>query len=409
MGEKASDNILYVQTFGEFSVTWNGKRIAGGRGAGETQFVCLLQMLLHAQEQGIDQSLLEKELFYGREIQDRGHAMRSILYNARKKLRKACLPELDYIRKKSGIYYWADDVRMEEDAARMDRLFTRIGEEEDPERLLELCLSACHCYNGEFLGTQAKALWAEKEARRYREQFCLCMEQATELLRERKDYARMEALGLHAARVYPLANWEIVTMEALIASGRITEARKFYDDTVSLYFQEQGMRPSGRLTELLHSLGRQMEHPYAVFDEIEELLSENREKTSGGYVCTWPVFEGIYQILVRILERSGQSVYLMLCTLVDSKGNPVEDSSVLEELTGRLCESIRCSVRRSDVVNRYGKGQYLVLLLNTTHENCRILQKRINGRFRSGRQRMGIRYHVKSVICTPEMEQKIMS
>ncbi|MDE7318725.1 MAG: hypothetical protein K2N46_03210 [Lachnospiraceae bacterium] len=409
MEEKGSDNILYVQMFGEFSVTWNGKRIAGRNGAGETQFVSLLQLLLHDQGRGIDRNLLEEVLFAGRDLQDRGHAMRSILYNARKKLRKACLPDLEYISQKSGVYYWTDEVRVEEDAARMDRLYQQVGTEEDPERLLELCLSVCYCYTGEFLGTQAKALWAEKEARRYREQFCYCMEQAAELLRERKDYTRMEALGLHGARVHPLAEWETVTMEALAASGKAQEARKFYDDTVSYYFQEQGMRPSGRLTELLHSLGGQMEHTYAAFDEIQDLLSEDGEKTAGGYVCTWPVFEGIYQMLVRMLERSGQSVYLMLCTLVDGKGNPVEDNSVLEQLTERLCESICCSVRRSDVVNRYGKGQYLVLLFNTTRESCRILQKRINTQFRSKRQRMGIRYHVKSVICTQEMEQKIMN
>ncbi len=409
MKEKDTDNILYVQTFGEFSVTWNGKQIAGGSGTGETQFICLLQMLLHAQKQGVERSRLEEAFFAGREIQDRGHAMRSIIYNARKRLRKCCLPGFDYIRRESGVYYWTDEIRTEEDAAGLDQLFTRIKIEEDPEKLLELCLSACYCYTGEFLGTQAKALWAEKEARRYREQFCFCMERAIELLRARKDYDRMEELGLHAARVHPLANWETVTMEALAASGRTEEARKFYDDTVSFYFQEQGMRPSGRLAELLRSMGDQMEHPYAVFDEIQELLSEEGEKTSGGYVCTWPVFEGIYQMLVRMLDRSGQSVHLMVCTIVDSKGNPVEDGLVLDQLAERLGEAIRYSVRRSDVVNRYGKGQYLVLLLNTTRESCKILQKRINGRFRSGRQRMGIRYHVESVICTPEMERKIMN
>lgn len=409
MGEKDTDNVLYVQTFGKFSVTWNGKQIAGRSGAGETQFVSLLQLILHDRGNGIERSLLEEVLFAGRDLQDRSHAMRSVLYNARKRLKKICLPEPDYIRQKSGVYYWTNEVRVVEDAARMDRLFREAGTEEDPDRLLELCLSVCRCYTGEFLGTQGKALWAEKEARRYREQFCYCMEQAVELLRERKDYVRMEELGLHAARVHPLANWETVTMEALAASGKTAEARKFYDDTVSFYFQEQGMRPSGRLTKLLHSLGGQMEHTYAALDEIQELLSEDGEKASGGYVCNWPVFEGIYQMLVRMLERSGQSVYLMLCTLVDDKGNPVEEDAVPERLTKRLCEAIRFSVRRSDVVNRYGKGQYLVLLFNTTRESCRILQKRINSRFRAGRQKTGIRYHVKSVICTQKMEQRIMN
>ena len=56
------------------------------------------------------------------------------------------------------------------------------------------------------------------------------------------------------------------------------------------------------------------------------------EKTAGGYVCNWPVFEGIYQMLVRMLERSGQSVYLMLCTLVDGKGNPYAQEEILKHL-----------------------------------------------------------------------------
>ena len=409
MWEKDTENTLYVQTFGEFSVTWNGRCVTGGSGAAKTQFVCLMQLILHAQERGVDRSQLEKALFTGRELQDQSHAIRSIIYNARKKLRKTCLPELDYICRKSDVYYWTDEIPIEEDAAGMDRLYEEIGREDDPERLLELCLSACYCYKGEFLGDQAKALWAEREARRYREQFCFCMEQAVELLRERKDYSRMEELGVHAACVHPLANWETVTMEALAASGKIGKARKFYDDTVSLYFQEQGMRPSVRLTKMLHGLGGQMEHSYAVLDEIQDALEEDKERGAGGYICTWPVFEGAYQILARMLERSGQSVYLMLCTIVDSKGNPLEDCPVLEQLAERLSDSIQYSVRRSDVINRYGKGQYLVLLFNTTRENCRILQKRINSRFRSGRQRMGVQYHVKSVICTPEMEQMIMS
>ena len=405
-GVKNLNNILHVHTFGEFSVIWKGKRIAGGSGAGETQFLSLLQLLLHEQGRGVERKLLEEVLFAGRGIQDRGHAMRSVIYNAKKRLRKLCLPELEYIRQEDGVYYWTDELRVEEDAAAMDRLFQRIETEEDPKCLLEQCLSACYCYTGEFMGSQGKALWAETEARRYRKQFCFCMEHAVELLREGKDYARMEELGLHAARVQPMADWETVTMEALATSGKTEKARKFYDDTVSFYFQEQGMRPSVRLTQLLRGMGNQLDHTYATLDEIQELLSGNEEGVFGGYVCNWPVFEGIYRMLTRMLERSGQSVYLMLCTLVDGKGNPVENTSALEQLSEKFSEAIRLSVRRSDVVNRYGKGQYLVLLFNTTWENCRILQKRIDSRFRLGRQRTGIQYHIKSIICTHKMEQK---
>jgi hypothetical protein len=54
---------------------------------------------------------------------------------------------------------------------------------------------------------------------------------------------------------------------------------------------------------------------------------------------------------------------------------------------------------------RYGKGQYLALLVNTTRENCGVVQKRINERFIIGRQRSRIQYYVNSMFFTPTVEQ----
>ena len=53
---------------------------------------------------------------------------------------------------------------------------------------------------------------------------------------------------------------------------------------------------------------------------------------------------------------------------------------------------------------QYGKGQYLALLVNTTRENCSVVQKRINERFIIGRQRTKIEYYVNSVFWTPPIE-----
>ena len=108
MTGKDADNVLYVKMFGEFSVTWNGKRITGGSGAGDTQFGTLLQYLIHNRDRKTDRSALEELLFAGREIQDRWHAMRSIVYNARKRLRAACLPEAEYIRRQGSVYVWTE-------------------------------------------------------------------------------------------------------------------------------------------------------------------------------------------------------------------------------------------------------------------------------------------------------------
>ena len=159
----------------------------------------------------------------------------------------------------------------------------------------------------------------------------------------------MEQLGRYAAKISPLSDWETVTMEALTALGSCEEARAFYDRTAELYFREQGLMPSERMT-----------------------------------------------------ERGGQSVYLMLCRIVDGRGERIREEQALETLTKRLENAVQNSVRKGDAVSRYGKGQYLVLLVNIAYEDCDLVKERISRRFAGEQIQAKIRYYVNSVTgCAP--------
>ena len=401
MTSNPEEPCLQVQMLGGFSLSWGGKLVAGSTKSSESQFNYLMQLLLHHGENGVSRDMLERVLFEDRDIQDIHHAARSVIYNAKRKLRAAGLPDVNYIEQRKGICYWNPQVPVKEDAAEFERLYRQAEEASDREEKVKLYMEACHLYTGEFLPQQTGVVWVAQEAKRYRALFCSCVERAVRQLRLTQDFPQMEELGIYATAINPLSDWETVTMEALVAMGRYEDARRLYDDTVDLYFQEQGLRPSSRMMELFEKLGTQMEHQYDALDDIQRKLSEGGGNAYGGYLCTYPVFQGVYRMVERMMERGGQSVYLMLCMVVDSKGNPMRDGQMLEELAGRLEEAIRDSVRHSDAISRYGKGQYLVLLMNTTRESCGVIQKRINCRFLIGRQRTGIQYYVNSVICHP--------
>lgn len=400
----AEDNILRVKVLGGFSMTWNGKALSGGSKASESQAMCLIQILLHRGKQGISRDELEEMLFEERDLANPHHALRSVTYNAKKKLQTIGMPDVNYIYTKKGVYYWCDEIPVQEDAIEMERLYEEGKTTKDLDEQLGIFLDACHLYSGEFMGGKNTSVWAIQEDRHYRMIFSDCVERAVSLLRVNQDYMQMEELGVYASSVCPLCDWEVVTMEALVSMGRLEDARKLYDATVELYMREQGLHPSAKLLELMSHLGAQMEHTYAMLDEIQMGLAMEESQSNGGYLCSYPIFRGIYQMVRRMMERGGQSVYLMLCTVVDSKGNPMKDGPILDELSQRLGDCIRHSVRMSDAINRYNKGQYLVLLVNTTRENCEIVQKRINYRFIVGRQRTGIQYYVNSVIRTPDMD-----
>lgn len=395
---------LRVSFLGGFALEWNGTSLTGASKSTETQFSYLMQMILY-QPEGVTREELERFLFGDRDVDNAHHALQSVVYNAKKRLQGFGLPDVKYIIQEKGMFRWTDAIPIASDVREFEDLAARARREKDPERKIRLYLRACGRYGGEFLPTQAGVIWAAQEARRCRGLFCECVEQAAKLLREREEYEAMEELGLYAARVDPLADWETVIMESFVSRGMYENARRLYDETVQYYMQKQGLRPSPRLMEIFRRLGEQMKHRNKVLDTIQAELSEP-EDTGGGYLCSYPVFWGIYQAVCRMLERGGQSVYLMLCTVVDERGRPLPEGPDLDELSQRLEDAICASVRRADVVNHYGRGQYLALLVNLTLEDCKTVQKRISAQFLMGRRRTGVQYYVNSVIRIHQQDRK---
>lgn len=413
--EDLKKNILVVTTFGGFSMTYNGKSIEG-RKNGNSQFAALMQMLVHYKNKGVKREQLEDVLFGERDVDDIHHALQSVIYNAKVKLKNSGLPkDINYIEIVDGVVYWTEEVPIWEDAAEFDKLYRHVdaldkklaekpegSTDEEVQKELKLLDQILMLYKGEFLPSGTLNLWIASENQRYEMLMKECVDKTANLLRLKNDYEKLENLGRYISKLQPYGEWESLTMEALVVLGRYDEARNLYADTVERYFDDRGLRPSGNLMKSLESLGNQVVHSYEVLDEIQLKLMEQKEKPEEeghkAYLCSYPTFRGIYQHLARMLDRSGQSIYLMSCSIVDSKGNPMKESPILDELARRLQDTLLKSLRKSDVVNRYGRGQFLVLLINTTREDCDNVQKRIDRHFLTSRQRTGIRYHVNPLL-----------
>ena len=99
------------------------------------------------------------------------------------------------------------------------------------------------------------------------------------------------------------------------------------------------------------------------------------------------------------MKRTTVSVYLMLCTLVDKDGKQIQSEMEMNKYSRQLKECIGVSIRKSDIYAKYGKLQFLILLVGTNRENCEIVQMRINRQFKRRHPRASVKYHVNSVIC----------
>ena len=394
-----SANVIKVRTFGGFSITYNGNEISFGQ-QNESQIVHLLQLLLHFREKGVSRDLAKAELFGDRDVEDVSHSIRNIIYHLRKKLREFDFPESQFVVKRSGIYYWADDIPVDEDASRFEKTYNDAMASSDDSEKLELLTQAIYQYAGRFLAGNESSIWSVHESERYRDMFASAMNRAADILRTNHKFKLMYDLGVYAAKVDPFSEWEILTLEALSGLGRFDKTEKFYRDTVDAYTAEYGGRTNSYVREFVNRIGLKLVIGHESLEEIQAKMRDSSDHDRKGYYCSLPVFQEIYRITERMLERAGDRIFLMLCTIMDSKGNPMLSGARLEDLSARLKEAIVTSVRYTDTVTRYGKGQYLVLLINTTYDDCSIVARRINSHFMRAGQRTSVNYSVSNIIVS---------
>ena len=390
---------MEVKTFGGFSITYNGNEISFGQ-QNESQIVHLLQLLLHFREKGVSRDLAKAELFGDRDVDDVSHSIRNIIYNLRKKLKEFDFPDSQFVVKKGGVYFWADDVPVIEDASEFENLFNEAMMNQEENEKLELLNQAMRLYTGRFLAGNESSVWTVAEAERYREMFVKGVNELSDILKQEHKYKLMYDASIYATNVDPFNEWEIMTLEALSGLGRFDQTERFYRETVDKYMKEYGGRTNSYVRAFVNRLGMKLVIGHESLEEIQEKMRDKSRHDRKGYYCSLPVFQEIYRITERMLERSGDRIFLMLCTILDSKGNPMLTGARLEDLSVRLKEAIITSVRYTDTVTRYGKGQYLVLLINTTFDDCSIVANRINSHFIKTGQRTSVRYSVNNVIVS---------
>ena len=180
---------VQVNMLGEFSMSYAGREIAGGAGKSVTQFDLLMQLILHQRKEGVYREELEETLFLNREVNNARHAVQSVIYNAKKRLRECGLPDIVYITPQDDRFFWTDEIPVIEDAELFEDIYRQAEEAKTSARRKELYLQAVHLYRGAFLKSDESPAWVLKERQRYQAMFRECVKKALDLIRRRGEFA----------------------------------------------------------------------------------------------------------------------------------------------------------------------------------------------------------------------------
>ena len=129
---------------------------------------------------------------------------------------------------------------------------------------------------------------------------------------------------------------------------------------------------------------------------LRQMFTEPIKK--GAYQVGYDNFEKIYQFISRCIERTHQKVQLLLFTLTDEKGGLIEPEA-LDEAVMHLGQSIVYSLRRADVAMEYSSTQYIVILMDASQENGKLVAGRILSEFskRNGKTDISLHYDIQEL------------
>lgn len=371
MGEE-----LEITMLGGFVIKYLGEPLKLER-SNTTRAMHALQLLIYHGAAGMSRRALMDAL-YGREedMVDPANNLKVTISNLRRILGKAGLPPTTTIKFSNGSYYWATQTRATLDVQRfaLQASAARACKDELQRQQLE---EACRRYTGDFLPHLQSEDWAMAAAVRYREEYCGCVQALAQIYQQQGLHSQLLQLASRASALCPREEWDVLRIESLLAMQRYGEAKTAYEETVMRLQREFGVEPSAQLTECLRRLQQAVPGSGNTIEQLQGMLKEEKEGY-GAYYCPFSSFIDTYRTVSRMLERTGQSAYLMMCWLADRHGRRMQDKQRVAQAMGQLGAAIQEALRRGDTYTQPGSDRFLVLLMGINRENCTLVGDRIS-------------------------------
>ncbi|WP_051688493.1 AfsR/SARP family transcriptional regulator [Butyrivibrio sp. AE2032] len=403
LGTKAT---IQVNMFGGLAITYEGKNISIGKNK-TAKYIQLLEMVWLSGSSGIQKDQLTSILYDREEQSNLSNSFNNLIYQMHKQLKKSGLPDLDYIVNKDGVFFTDDQVIIDSDVLRFTENVEKARETEEEVESVKYYKAAFDEYRAEILPELATSEWLIVKSVKLQKMYAEAVVALGTYYEKRKDFDAMYRVYKKAAELYPDDEWQIGEINALIGMESYKDAYAVYDETVRYYTDELGVTPSNDLLECYDKMSRQITNTPGKILQIRDGILEHRDAVAGddhgAYDCSFPSFIDAYHILSRNMQRSGQSVYMMLLNIVDYEGKRITNAAKLETRAKLLQEAISLTLRQGDTYCKYSASQFLLLLVGTNKESCKTVYRRVLTKFKLlAGPRTELEYSVVSLADLPD-------
>lgn len=114
---------------------------------------------------------------------------------------------------------------------------------------------------------------------------------------------------------------------------------------------------------------------------IRSIVEGRMDFSKGAFNLAYGEFQKVYNFIVRYMERRTQDTQILLLTVKNQK-KEFSDIPHREQAMSELEQAISTSLRNSDVYTRYSSSQYIVILMDISEENGKMVSQRITSSFK---------------------------
>lgn len=385
MENNVNDNKFHIKMFGRFEMTYQGKNISFGRNT-SSRSVRLFQIILAYRGRGISRHDLAVCLYQNEEVANAANSIRVAQHRFKKQLESSGVPRtmMDYYVTDTEGYCWNEEFPAETDVELFMNYLEEAAELTSVPDKIQCLYEAFRLYQGDFLEEAGAEEWAVVFSVWYKRMYVDLTQALIDLLRETRDYERMLEVSRRASQLYPYDEWQVYVLESYQKMGLTREAGQVYNETVRMYREELDLDVPEHLTEVYKQSMTQDAQSGLIDDICNKLEASLNSRGGGAAYLTFANFSDTFRLMLRLTERNGQNMCLMLCKLkTECAGeyNKKDSQHPMQILKDTICDTLRSG----DCYTDFDQG-YLILLMGAEEDKCDLVFNRIERSFKNRRR-----------------------
>lgn len=382
MNTMDKDDQIQVTMLGSFSIRWGDRVLNEERGRTKKVWMLIEYLLAHRTADISSEKIME--ILWEEEDSDidLSNSLKNLVYRARRLLAELCPgEEVPFILFSRNSYRWNAALPCTVDIEQFESQYKQAGQPEtDEKQQYDCCIKMVGLYKGEFLPKSSHANWVVYKSAYYMNLYHECVMKACKIAMRSQRYDDVVFLCKKALSLYPYEeDVHKALLCAYLSAGHIKEALNHYDYTSKLFYRELNVDISESFSCIYKELVKGANEVEMDLNSIKKDLREACDY-AGAFFCDYNVFKNIYQLQARSIQRTGQSINMVLITLCTRDGSPVGEKR-LNSVMPLLQDCVLSSLRKSDTVARYSSCQFVALLPLTTVESGEIIMNRIKSRW----------------------------